>query len=116
MQDVQGFIVQIVNATPHDLHMLHGGTVTTLPRSEYLARAEEVRTQVNVFNGFPVYAMSFGGLTGLPEPQDGVLYVVSLLACQAGAAAGRFDLIGVTDMVRDDAGRIVGAQAFACMP
>ncbi len=58
---------------------------------------------------------SFGETIDLPEYQDGVYLVVSIITANAAKANGRRvdDLLITTDTVRDETGRIVGCKAFA---
>jgi len=46
----------------------------------------------------------------LPDPPEGVYYIVSLAVAQA---ARRPDLLVPDDMVRDEQGRILGCRRFA---
>jgi hypothetical protein len=48
---------------------------------------------------------------GLPDPQEGVLYIVSALVCNAEPY--RDDLVYPCDFIRNDKGQIVGARALS---
>lgn len=56
-----------------------------------------------------LYNVTYGEVTGLPEPEDGVLYIVSMMVLEA---CRREDLIAPVDMVRDNTGRIIGCRGF----
>lgn len=105
--------MKIVNLTPHDINIIGeiGEVVQTFPASGELARCSVSREQVDVINGIPVNRTVFGAVTGLPEQQEGVVYVVSALVAQA--VDGRDDVVIPDDAVRDEQGRIVGCRAFA---
>ncbi len=58
-----------------------------------------------------VYDVYHGNLTGLPDPVQGVLYIVSLpvaLACKH-----RTDVVVMHDLVRNKDGKVIGCKAFA---
>jgi len=66
-------------------------------------------------NGWNLYIdimeKSFNEVEGLPEPQEDTYYIVSALV--AGAAKNRDDLLIPNDIVRDEAGRIIGCRNLA---
>ena len=49
-------------------------------------------------------------VTGLPEPQEGVIYLTSTLVAQA--VPDRTDVLVPADLRRDEAGRIIGCGAL----
>lgn len=59
----------------------------------------------------PVYTVSYGEISGLPEPEDGVAYIVSALLLAATKEAGRKDCVapasGHPDVLRNEKGHIV---------
>src|SRR5690606_31963979 len=57
---------------------------------------------------------TLGELEGLPDPADGVIYVVSRLVAEA--APHRDDLYFPGRLLRDEAGRVVGAESLARLP
>lgn len=125
----------IINLTPHaialyaegDCTPAKGGTFTlnegaapvaTFP-SEGVARAamSETVTDTVEVNGrsVSVFRMEYGAPTALPEPQEGVLLVVSALTAQAAARSGRTtsDLLMVAHLVRDAEGKVLGCTGFS---
>ena len=52
----------------------------------------------------------YGAVVGLPEEQDGVLYIVSGLV--RAALPDRKDLASPAKLVRNDKGEIVGCEAL----
>lgn len=63
----------------------------------------------------PLITTVFGEPTDLPEPQEGVYLVVSIITAQAAKASGRTtrDLLITSDPVRDANGKFIGVRKFA---
>ena len=103
----------IVNLTPHEIAVYDaaGESVLQVIPSSGMARAAQTREPLDKINGIPVSKTGYGAVTGLPDQQDGVVYIVSVLTAQA--APDRKDLYIVDDLVRDDTGRILGCKALA---
>lgn len=103
----------IINLTPHAINILSADNqpVVTIEPSGSLARLSTSRECIGTINGIPVNATIMGELTGLPDPEPGVVYVVSLAA--AKAVPDRDDVFVTDDAVRDEAGRIIGCRALA---
>lgn len=106
-------IMNILNYTPHVINLVReDGSQEVIPSSG-VARSQEIKNKVGEVNGFPVYVVTYGELTGLPEQADDTVLVVSGIAAYAAKAAGRTDCRTVSDTVRNDAGQIIGAKALA---
>lgn len=73
-----------VNCTPHAITLNDG---TTFPPSGNVARVSSSFTEFDADN---VCTVQYGELTGVPEPKDGVLYIVSAMVL---AASNRTDLV-----------------------
>jgi hypothetical protein len=104
----------LVNLTPLVISIHHDNGVLTLP-SEGDARVNEVRRPdgylfVNADEQIPVTSVSYGEVTGLPDPVDGTVYVVSLLV--RAALPGRKDLASPGPLVRDATGVITGCKGL----
>ena len=52
----------------------------------------------------------FGEVVDLPEPQEGVLYIVSMLV--AARAVGRNDLVSPGRQLRNEAGQVIGCAGL----
>lgn len=106
----------IKNLTPHEVVMCDeaGKEVAKYP-SMGVARAEFKDVPAGEVCGFPVVRKEFGPTVDLPEPTEGTYYLVSLTTAQAAKAEGRTtdDLLMTANLVRDDAGRVVGCKAFS---
>ena len=128
---------KVVNLTPHSINFIlpyhieigqdEMGTpeyVTEertycLPPSGTVARCKVDRKEVDSFmvqdvDGWditvPITATKFGEVEGLPEPQDGIIYIVSNLVAQA--VPDREDVFFPDDIVRDEHGNVIGCRAL----
>lgn len=97
------------NYTPHPIALNDGRTFA----SEGLARVSATFTP---FDKNVVCNQEFGQVTGLPEPADNTLYIVSALVLTAAKTQGRTDCVapatGHPDCVRNDKGFIVSVPGF----
>lgn len=59
----------------------------------------------------PVRDITAGKVSGLPEPLDGVLFIVPRIV--AATRPDRLDLVVPYEDVRDHDGRVIGCRAFA---
>lgn len=101
----------IRNATPHALQILReDGPPAVFPVDLPAPRLAVTRDTLPSIDGFAVARPTMGQTTGLPDPVDGVYYVVSALV--ADANRDRRDLLSPGELVRDDAGKVVGAKGF----
>ena len=113
--------MRLVNLTPHPITLIAPtGERLTVPPSGVVARVAERMESLGevMVDGvsLPLVKRSFGELEGLPEPEPGVLYVVSALVAEAAWRTGRADVVGLADFVRDEQGRVVGARALVAAP
>lgn len=113
VEEVLNTDVTIVNLTPHAVtfYAQDGKTIINTIPSSGIARTVQTRKPINNINGIPVSKTGYGAVEGLPDKQDNTIYIVSVLTAQA--AKGRDDLYIVDDLVRDDAGCILGCKALA---
>jgi hypothetical protein len=100
----------IINLTPHALHIrqIDGGT-TVIPPSGTVARRAVTREELAPLEGIAVRRSVFGPITGLPEPQENVVYVVSALCAQG---LNRTDVLVPGEAIRDEAGRVIGCDGL----
>ena len=108
-------MASIVNLTPHAATVIgnDGEVVATFP-SAGIARAAQTDVKVGEINGIPIVETTFGEVVDLPEPQEGVMLIVSIITLNAARAGGRptDDLLITSGPVRDDSGRIIGCKAL----
>jgi len=115
--------MKLVNLTPHPITLLVEGGPVEIPPSGIVVRAKETRELVGVLGdkeiSIPLYRVKYGEPEGLPEIHPDTYYIVSSLAAQSIKAhmpahvVERF--VVVTDLVRDDEGRIVGARGLSML-
>lgn len=109
----------IINLTPHDITVrLEDGTEKTFPASGETARVEVNNKSRGNLDGIEVVAQEYGEIQGLPEPQDGVYYLVSLVVRQAAVEQGRSDCLSPdtspAGAIRNEKGMIVAVRRFVC--
>jgi len=105
--------ITLKNYTPHRLTYLHGGHAIDLP-SLGTARCQERVENSGHWDAsgeIPRVRVGYGKVSGLPEPEKGVIYVVSQLVVQA--LPDRSDLAYPHELHRDSAGTITGFSALA---
>lgn len=83
----------LINLTPHDITLRDANDVDTIiPKSGTVARVDSLVGGRNDIEGIPCAvfdADSVGGVEGLPEPAEGVYYLVSGFV--GAAVAGKRD-------------------------
>lgn len=113
--------MNIHNLTPHEVVIMaeDGNILAVIPPTGQVARASQTDTpsgEVEI-NGVsvPVVMTGYGEVSGLPEPTEGVVFVVSALTAIAARAQGRSveDLLLTSSPVRDETGRIIGCRQLA---
>ena len=103
---------KIVNLTPHDVVVLQNGVQTSYP-SQGVARVEEQLKLVGYFDGVAEFEATYGDITGLPEPQNGVIYIVSGQLKNAAKELGRKDTRSPARQIRDPAtGHVLYAEGL----
>lgn len=105
--------MQIVNLTPHAISTADqdGNILATYDPSGSLARCAVSSEMVATVDGVAIKRAVFGEVTGIPAPQDGVLYLTSTLVAQA---AKRADVVspdtGPTAVRKE--GQVVAVRCF----
>ena len=102
----------IFNLTPHDLSIvLADGAIHRLPKSGNVARVATSRAAGPDVDGIPTSVTTFGDIEGLPAPWPDTVYVVSgMVAARCG---DRADVFAPGELVRDDAGNVVGCRGLS---
>lgn len=100
--------MKFINLTSHTINETTTGQ--SIPASGRVARAKSSTIKVNECNGVPIYESTFGTIEGLPEPIEGVIYIVSALALNA--IEGRTDVVAPGNLQRDEHGQPVGCCGF----
>lgn len=107
----------IKNLTPHPITLITStGEIRVIAPTVPAVRCAEVVTPAGRVDGITVIRKDLGELIGLPEPELGILFVVSLAAATAAWKVGRRDVLTIGETTRDESGRITGAKSLACSP
>jgi len=113
-------MTKIINLTPHPINLVGIGEIkpsgkparleekTEIIGSITISAAENPKAKTAVV--IPLIQKKMGRITDLPEPQDNVIFVVSLPVAQA---AHRSDVLAIGESIRDEKGNIVGAKSLA---
>ena len=101
--------LKLVNCTPHTVKLVNDFGILEMP-SVGVARVSSTQEEIGRVIGVPLVRATFGAVTGLPEPVEGTLYIVSALV--RAALPGRADLASPGDLVRDEAGNVIGAKSL----
>ena len=98
------------NCTPHTLnvHTPHG--VAVFAPSGFVPRLEVSRAPAGAIDGIPTVRPTMGKTEGLPDPAEGVTYLVSALVAEANP--GRRDLASPGELIRDAEGKPVGCKGL----
>lgn len=103
--------MHLVNLTPHRLNIVtddHDEEIVVEP-SGIVCRVETHYEPDGELEGIPLTRVRYGAPESLPDPQDDVAYVVS---GQVEALVGRDDVFAPGELIRDDAGRVVGCKGL----
>lgn len=102
---------KLVNLTQNAIQIAGFGL---LKPSGMAARAHNNLSQIGDVNGIPLMISNFCGVSNLPEPVEGVLYVVPAYVREA--LPERTDLASPAKFLRDEAGHIIGCCALEVNP
>jgi len=108
--------MRIKNLTPHTVNVVgeNGTVVFTVEPSGIVARCQATTVVIGEVSvdgvTFPMTETKFGELQDMPDPEEDTIFIVSTLVAQA--AKGRNDVVIPNEVVRDEAGRIVGCKSF----
>ena len=102
----------LMNLTPHDINFVteDGNAITVVKPSGVIARVASSTVVTGNIDGIPVTETVYGEVEGLPEPEDGTVYIVSSLVAQR--CKHRNDVFIPNESVRDANGRIVGCRSL----
>jgi len=110
-------MLTIINLTPHIVKLNSGkefppsGMVTRVS-----AQFSRLTPQELLNEGIYIYSVEYGEIEGLPEPEEGKLFIVSAMVLEAGRKIGRNDLVapatGHPEAIRNEQGQIVSVPGF----
>ena len=101
--------MKLINLTPHSVKLVTPEGVVEFT-SAGVARVSSTQEEIGRVVGTPLVRATFGEVTGLPEPVEGTLFIVSGMV--RAALPGRGDLVSPGDLVRDEAGAVVGCKSL----
>ena len=105
----------IKNLTPHELSIFDedGNLLVKIP-SEIpdgnFPRVNVEREKIKEIDNIPIFRNTYGKISNLPLPEEGVVYVVSARLLEA---SNRKDLLQPGELLRDDKGRVVGCVGLS---
>ena len=103
----------IINLTPHTLNIIGAdGSVREEAPSGVVARVTTSRTQTGEVHGLPLFTTTYGEVTGLPAPVEGVILVVSGLVAGHPSVRDRADVYSPGELVRGADGQPVGCRGL----
>lgn len=104
--------MKIENYTPHDVTIcFYDGANITL-KSKGVARcltSEQIYRQIDII---PIYKIAYGEVSGLPEPKEDTIYVVSKIVAEA-LKNKRNDLYIVASTIKDENGQVIGCRGLS---
>ena len=113
--------MEIINLTPHPVVVYDDQderVLDTFPPSGTVARLKEDIEPGKTIDGYQTTTVTLGGVAGLPDEKEGVIYIVSMPLIMGLRAAGvdRQDVVYPFGQVRDGDGRIIGCRTFGSLP
>jgi len=108
--------MKFMNLTPHPITIVEGEQSTMYPVDGPVPRLAVEREVLGQINGIGIVRSTMGEPTGLPEPQDGVILIVSALVAEHPSVAWRSDLAYPGEAIRDSDGKIAGAKGLCAGP
>jgi hypothetical protein len=114
-------IIQFINLTSHPIHLVgDNGAVLTFATSGTIARVniirtnKQLRTQIaaGIFVEMTVQEVEHAELLNLPEPTEGVIYLVSSYVAQYTKRPDVMCPNTDNTCVKDGIGRVTGVKSF----
>lgn len=105
-------MTNLINLTPHVLNVLKSdGSTHVIEPSGKTARVSAKQIVADTVDGIEIFRQEFGEVVDLPEPQEGILFVVSRMV--KDRVPNRNDVLVPGVAVRDEQGRIIGANGLS---
>ena len=98
-----------VNLTPHTLNIHTPEGVREIAPSGDVARVSSSSRRTGHINNIPVYSVTFGKVTGLPDPVEGTVLIVSGMVATVHP---RKDVFSPGELIRDGSGRPIGCNGL----
>lgn len=100
---------KFINLTAHTINEMTTGT--KIPPSGQIARVKQSTVKSAEHAHCPIYTSEFGDVEGLPDPVEGIIYIVSALTLN-GVAASRVDVVSPGNIQRDENKQPLGCVGF----
>lgn len=109
--------MRFVNMTPHSVHVHDGnGNVRVIEPCGTVPRLTPRSESLGTIDGLPIVRTRLGSPEGLPDPEDGVVLIVSALIAEHHSVEDREDLAYPGEAIRDESGRVVGCRGLCAGP
>lgn len=106
-------VENFINCTGKQFNIVNDdNTLYALLPSEHIAKCIKTEKEVKTYNGFTIKKQVLE-VEGLPEPKDGIWYIVDEEV--AIACPNRSDLLIIGPEVMDEAGIFVGYRGFTTL-
>lgn len=105
---------RIVNLCPHPIQIIspwNSSEIITLPQSGNIARKDKRPDDIEKHAGFPIVREIYGEIYGLPDEEEGTLYVVSAPVLSV-LNDSRKDVVALGKQIKDQLGKSVSALSF----
>lgn len=102
----------LINCTEHDVVVVFGRRQLVFKPCGVCPRVESKTSIEGMVGSVPIMSVDLFGITDLPDKQEGTLLIVSRMVADAGQQLGRDDLVYPVNLIRDDKGRVVGAEGL----
>lgn len=112
--------MKLINVTGRnlDIYDKDGKEIVTTILSEGAATVQVSRTECGKVGDFALHRTEYGEIEGLPEPEDGIVYIVNFFVLNALRYHGiqRNDCVSpdtaFQSAVRDEQGHVIGIRGF----
>lgn len=107
--------MRVVNLTPHEVRVIdaQARVIRTWKSAPRPARVETDRVPLREIDGIPLLSEERTRAANLPDPEEGVWYIVSSVV--SSAHPERCDLLVPSDLVRDSKGVVTACRSFVIM-
>lgn len=104
--------MRFVNLCPHAVTFVNedNETIRVVEPSGTVARLSTITETIGEMDGIPITQTLFGRITGLPEPEENTIYIVSALVAEQ--CPGRDDVFIPSESVRNSEGVIIGCKSL----
>lgn len=102
-------MTSFINLTSHSIDIVRSdGSRLSVPPSGQIARREEIVINTNSIDGIETAIVVFGGVLGVPDPQENTIYIVSTPCLEV--LTHRDDIVSPTEFLRSDDGRVIACH------